>query len=743
MRLPNLTFFLVKIFLFLFILSGNLFSQSTVKILGRVADKTTNQPLYSANVTVEGTGFGASTDPQGYFQIENLLEGIYTVSASHIGYGSQKYIDIRVLRDQPVQLNFSLESRAIPLQEVAVAAERFEQQAGSGIWIITSESISRTNAQNVGELIDLAPGVEVRDAGGSGGSKKISIRGSQTNQVLVMLDGVPLNDELGGDVDLANIPINMIEKIEIYKGGSSHRFGSGAISGAVNIITKKSFANNLQLNSGFGSFGSYRVEPNWSGSYKNFGYYFSYNYIENQGNFPYSYTESDGQTIQENRMNADILSRNLFGKLSYLTDHHQFLIQAQRLESFRGIPGKIDGWTPYARNNNFQDIFGAEYLFNKMDFRAELNFRYATNETENSNLYPDDVDRRYKRYPRYHYQYDVTNYIVNSNIDFVPTSWFHFNAGYTFRNLNFRNENLMPSLPPPINQAEDASHGFFIHNEFNTQLPWQHAQIAFTPAIRYDEMNLNSGDQKRFEHQWSPAAGLLFSIGKIYKGYFKSIFSKAFRVPTFADLFYQDVRIEGKPDLLPEKSENVEFGWGWQISKWGVFSGEITTFQNNIQDLIVWRLGSFEVFRPFNTDAEISGQEYLLSFQSPHQLIDLELSYTQLEPLNKTENQTTYDKIIPYRPLDSFKGSLTINFENIYFNLGYRNVGERFITEANTKSLSNYQVLDSNFAWTTKIGKIEAIWKFSAYNLTNEKYEIVRDMPLPPREWRVGLNLKL
>jgi len=231
------------------------------------------------------------------------------------------------------------------------------------------------------------------------------------------------------------------------------------------------------------------------------------------------------------------------------------------------------------------------------------------------------------------------------------------------------------------------------------------------------------------------------SWGRTWQIFTKASAWRSFRVPTFADLFYQDTRIEGKPDLLPEKSRNFDFGTGGQVDVWGKFSAEVTHFENDIADLIVWRLGSFEVFRPFNTDAQITGEEYLFSAQTPHDWVTLELGYTRLRPLNKNKNETTYDKIIPYRPESSLKFGLGLNIKKLHATINYRDVGERFITEANTKAMPAYQVWDTNFTWNRNIGRLELTGKFSIFNLANKKYEIIRDMPLPPREWRVGLSV--
>lgn len=730
-----ISFFLALIF------THNILAQSTVKLFGRVFDDQAGKPLYRANVVIEGTGFGASTDERGYFQIENLIEGIYTVTASYIGYGMQRFTDIRVPKDQPVQLNFRLTPEALPMREIKVFAEHYKKNPAGDVKIITKKDIELSNVQSLGEILGHVSGVEVQSTGGVGSSKKISIRGSQTNQVLVLLDGIPLNDELSGDIDLSGIPVNIIEKVEVFMGGNSPRFGSGAIGGVVNIITKKTFTNQIQLNSSYGSFQFFTIEPNLSGKYKKLSYFLSYNYIKSKGNFPYHYENSQGETTHENRINEDMISQNLFARLNYEWKGYQVSVQAQRMESDRGIPGKINAWTAYARSKNTRDIIGTEYKINSQKITFTLSGRYSNTITENSNLYPADAEKRFRRYSKYHYQYAIKNFIISSNFEYVPTNWFHLTTGYIGRRLNYRDENFRASLNPPINEANDVSHSFFIHQEWKANMPWHFTQIVFTPAIRYDEMNIDSDEQNRFDHQWSPGAGLFLSLGETYKFYLKSNISRSFRVPTFADMFYQDVRIEGKPDLLPEKSRNIDIGLGWQFTAWGLFSGEITSFKYTIDDLIVWKLGSFEVFRPFNTNAEISGQEYSLECRTPNDLIALELGYTYLKPLYKNDNKTTHDKIITYRPQESFKASLHINYGAWKSVLRYRNVGKRFVTEANTVEMPPYLVLDLNISLALHVGALESIWKFSVFNLTNEKYEIIRDYPLPGREWRLGLSL--
>ena len=718
-------------------------AQSTVKIVGRVTDATTGKPLILANVAVQGTGFGASTDARGYFIIENLLEGSYTVTASHIGYAPRRMNDVRVVKDRPVRVNFSLRPTVIRLPALKVNADPFTDPSGLTVSVVDRKVIDYSGDQSVGEILEHVPGVEIQDSGGLGSSKKITIRGSQANQVLVLLDGMPLNDPLGGDADLSTIPANIIERIEVYKGGNASRFGNGALGGVVNIRTRRHFSNQLQVGGGLGSCGFIYAEPSISGRFNGFGYFLSLKTVSNQGNYPYTYIDSEGERIREDRINADMKAHNGFVRLDYRWDGHTVAAQAQHLVSKRGIPGKIDGWTAYARADNVQDILGVEYRKDWLRSTFRMNGRYSSAETENANLYPEDADKKYRRYPRWNYVYRTRNVILQSEFESQPVDWLSVSAGYAGRILRYRDENRMAFFAPPIQEAEDLSQGLFLHQEYRLGIPWLHGRLSLNPQIRYDRMSLKHENANRIERQWSPGIGLVLSMGDQNRITLKSHLSRSFRAPTFADLFYQDVRIEGKPDLLPEKSRNAEFGLDFEFMPWGRITGGITMFRNSIEDLIVWKLGSFEVFRPYNTDARITGQEFTFEWATPGDLVIVGMGYTHLDPLNKSDETTTRDKILPYRPQESLKAHVTLDMQRFHGSIRYRRVGKRFITEANTVEMPAYEVVDLDLAWTIDIGPIELVWKGSVINLLNASYEIIRDMPMPGREWRLGLAMKI
>ncbi len=721
------------------LLASGLLGQSTKKIFGYVFDSKSNLPLVGANILINGTGIGTSTNQLGYFQFDNLYTGTYSITTSYIGYKSKTSFNINVLRDQPTEINIRLTHSETKLDEILVSG--IEDNNFSKIKNYTSKDISKGNFHSVAEVLEQTPGVEIQSQGGVGSSKKISIRGSQTNQVLVLLDGVPLNNQFGGSADLSSVPINIVERIEVYEGGSSSVFGSGAIGGAINIITKKTFKNKYKVNIVGGSFGYLNVEPNISGNYKNFSYYLSYNHIDSKGNYKYKHQNTSGNEVEATRINADINSKNIFARINFKFHNLLFSCNAQRLNSDRGLPGKTKALTAYARSKNNSANFGTSFkaTFNKLVWN--LNYSYMQSTTENSNLYPEEALPAYKRYSRYHYEYKTDVSVINLTFYYQPSKWLDITGGYSGKWLNYNDKNFNPTIKSAINVASDISHGFFLHQEYKIHLPQPFNAMAISPSIRYDEMRMSSGKLNRFESKWSPSISAYVSIGKEEKLFLKSSISNSFRVPTFSDLFYQDVRIEGKPDLLPEKSLNKEIGVGFKISSLGKLKGEVTLYNYSIEDMIVWKLGSFEVFRPFNNDADITGQEYSLSYQLPNNCLEFLISYTNLQPLDKNNNKTTHNKIIPYRPQHSVKAGINISYKNFNGKIKYRFVGKRFITVANTVELPYYNVIDITLLQKTMIWKLNTEIKISINNITNEFYQIISGYPIPGREFRIGLTL--
>lgn len=250
--------FLFILFTSLCLLSGNLIAQTRYSISGDVKDKTNNS-ISHAIISVENTTTGTATNNDGHYSL-SLHPGKYTIQAAALGYKTQKKtIDLR----KNETLIFVLEDVDVDLSSVEILGKSKSQQINEGSFTAKSLDVSQTasSLNNLNALVGKSTGIKIREDGGVGSDFDLSINGLSGNSVRYFIDGIPLTS-MGSGVSLANYPINLVERVEIYKGVVPTELGADALGGAVNIVTKKAIKNYLDASVGAGSFNTYKADFN-------------------------------------------------------------------------------------------------------------------------------------------------------------------------------------------------------------------------------------------------------------------------------------------------------------------------------------------------------------------------------------------------------------------------------------------------------------------------------------------------
>ena len=217
----------------------------TASIKGRViSDKA--QPVIGANLILSGTNFGDASDIKGNFEIRNVPFGVYNLEASSIGYGKRVIKNIKV--DQSTKpITIVLMETVFETEQVIVSAAKYEQRLEditASTTIIQPDYINRKNFISFDDMLRYIPGVQmnleqVSIRGSSGYSKGVGAR------VLVAINGIPLYAGDNGDVVWELIPLSDIERVEVIKGPASSLYGSSAIGGVINIITKSTVQSSV------------------------------------------------------------------------------------------------------------------------------------------------------------------------------------------------------------------------------------------------------------------------------------------------------------------------------------------------------------------------------------------------------------------------------------------------------------------------------------------------------------------
>ena len=246
----------------LLIISISAFSQHKTMISGKVlsTEKTT---VDFATVYLKGTNYGGTTNEEGIYHLQ-APAGEYTLVVSAIGYKTVEK-PVKLMRGERTKMNVVISPQATELDEVVVVSNgvtRLKRSAFNAVALDTKALQNST--QNLSEALAQAPGMKIRESGGVGSDMQLMMDGFTGKHIKIFIDGVP-QEGVGSSFGLNNIPVNYAERIEVYKGVVPVGFGTDAIGGVINIITKKN-RNKWFLDASY-SYGSFNTHK----SYVNFG----------------------------------------------------------------------------------------------------------------------------------------------------------------------------------------------------------------------------------------------------------------------------------------------------------------------------------------------------------------------------------------------------------------------------------------------------------------------------------------
>ena len=246
----------------LLLISISAFSQHKTMISGKVLS-TKKPPVDFATVYLKGTNYGGTTNEEGIYHLQ-APAGEYTLVVSAIGYKTVEK-PVKLMRGERTKMNVVISPQATELDEVVVVSNgvtRLKRSAFNAVALDTKALQNST--QNLSEALAQAPGMKIRESGGVGSDMQLMMDGFTGKHIKIFIDGVP-QEGVGSSFGLNNIPVNYAERIEVYKGVVPVGFGTDAIGGVINIITKKN-RNKWFLDASY-SYGSFNTHK----SYVNFG----------------------------------------------------------------------------------------------------------------------------------------------------------------------------------------------------------------------------------------------------------------------------------------------------------------------------------------------------------------------------------------------------------------------------------------------------------------------------------------
>lgn len=223
--------------------------RNDANVVGHVIDKTTKEHLPHVTLSIKGTTISTLTDATGHYFFKNLPTGNHKIEVKFIGYRTAT-LDVQVKEGKTLELNFELDFDDISLDEVVVSSNRSETKrrlAPNLVNVISAKTFEMTQSACLAEGLNFQPGVRTEDDCQNCGFAQVRINGLDGHYSQILINSRPVFSALNGVYGLEQIPTNMIERVEVVRGGGSALYGASAIGGTINIITREPLRNSAEF----------------------------------------------------------------------------------------------------------------------------------------------------------------------------------------------------------------------------------------------------------------------------------------------------------------------------------------------------------------------------------------------------------------------------------------------------------------------------------------------------------------
>lgn len=604
----------------LIILSVDLSAAENFKIYGVVRDSHSQEPIVGANVYVENTSFGAATDQDGIFSFEiNGLKSSHTLIVSYVGYHDY-HLKITFPLTENKQLDISLKESAIMMDQIVVTGTRSERMLKHSpvtTQVINQKKIQETGASDLAEVLERVTGVTVTSNTLGTGTSTVELQGFGSNHVLVMVDGVKMIGRVRGELDISQIPTSQIERVEIVKGSTSTLYGSEAMGGVINIITKMP-EKKLDVNTSaqIGSYGKVNTSIDIGGSVDGWLQKANFNYRKSSGyDLDKSTPAWNGTAFNKYHANYSVSKK--FGDNLKVQTILNYFQEDQRAVADRDFETIVDNRYITGRvgvenqlQDNFKITMGVEYAYSNHDQDKKV-IRSGSIVNEKPT-----IENLGKGELLFDWSVDNTDRDITQRI----------NGGYSYESEYINTDRITGN-----GQKSNSLHNFFVQDEVKLD------QFTLSPGFRMD-------DHSAYGTHFSPKLSAMYSPA--YNIRFRASYGTGFRAPSFKELYwnyYSSIGywVHGNPNLEPENSKSYNIGAEFWTDK--DYHSRLNFFYNTINNLIDFRFTNLvdgvSNYTMANIDgAKTWGAEWDMEYY-PNEWFETSLGYYYLDSKDDLTNQ--------------------------------------------------------------------------------------------------------
>lgn len=728
MKLPSKTQGLFRIFLLVSIFSSVFLSAQQGSILGTVVDEK-GDPLIGANVYLEGTILGSATDADGTFVILNVPPGDFTLTISMIGY---KPFSSRVTISENEHKKLgkiSLTPTALPGDPVVVTAGKYQQKVQDvpvSMSTMSAVELSYRNTITLNQALQYISGVNMN-------SSQVNIRGSSGysrgvgSRVMLLLDGVPFLTGDTREINFDVIPVYLIERIEVLKGAGSALYGSSALGGVINVITRSISTTPHFYAKLYGGMYSEPSFAEWRWSDKR-------RYLNGQ---TFNYSRKIGRVgvlIGGARDEDDSYRKNNWrkrwsgsGKIQWdISPFQQLSITSSYMLQRRGnflfwqdvnhalVPGGGQE-DDTVESRRFYISTHYRYVFSPHQFLIFRGIWFHNRFEDNVAEGGGDVSTSQNMNGEIQYNVQSGNWIWTAGIEGTHNSA----ESNIFGNHGGRNAAVYLQAEVPVT-----------------------AKISTTVGLRFDYFDL---DSVKSDNQLNPKVGIVY---KPFSGTaLRSSFGLGFRSPSPGEVYVTTnaggFQIVPNLNLKPEKSRYLEIGLNQFFGE--NFYVDIAGFYSRFNDLIEADFipdGSGRIQFQNITEARVQGVEVSTNGYFLAKKVRLNLGYTYVDSKDLVKND-----FLNFRPRHLFYSGLQLNIAMLQAGVDYRYISRYdrideklalLVPDADLRV--DVHVVDLRLATHFILGKMPLRISFQINNLLRYNYVSLVGSLAPLRTFVVTLE---
>lgn len=622
------------------------------------------------------------------------------------------------------------------LQEFEVVSERVRREVTSTapLFNLTSERMKTMGVTDISDALHRLPGINIRDYGGAGGMKTVSVRGFGTTHTGVIYDGIVLSDCQSGKIDLSRYSLDNVGSLSLIVGDNSDIFvpAKASASAASIIISSMSVPGPMDSlwhvtgQMRFGSFGTYNpyfkvgksLTPKFS-----FSVIGEYTHAKND----YPFTLENGKLVTRERRNNSMMN-SWHGEINTrwrLTPASMLDAKVYYYDNNRQLPGPVILYNPICHEklrdrNFFGQLTYKNLSLSKFSFQGLAKFNWdASLYHDEDGKYPGGIlDEDY-------FQREV--YVSGSAL-YVPTDKlaFNYSADYFYNNLT---TNQMEVVGPWRHSVLQSFTGKF-------QNSWLLATARLLWSI-YDN-GVKEGISSKDENKLSPSLSVSVQPMRNRLFFIRASYKNIFRMPTFNETYYFRM---GSTSLKPEDTDQFNLGLTWQYNSTNWLNALVLTgdvYYNNVKDKIValpmnmfiWTMTNMDKARAFGADVTASATFNIARGQNL--VFAGNYSWQRVQPRTSPKDPD-YNKQVAYTPIHS--GAASLSWENPWVDVVVHTTGasDRYGTNSNLPitRIKGYMEMGAALIRSFKIKRNTIDLRFDMTNILDTQYEIVGNYPMP------------